>query len=248
MRAFSLLTWLLLGLSAAAQPAAWYRAVASVHQAPASSGSGTSIAYVQNAYTNNGSTSRATAVCKFTNSVTSGDALVVFAYYNTASIGGVSISSSPANTWVTNITVTNTSPGGILSSYYCLSANSGTTTITLTFPVSESYNGAIAVEYSGVASFDASARGAGTGGAAPATLSTASATTTANGDILCCSGVPENGTLSVGSGYAARAGNTTIQYYEDQTQTTSSSSTVGTMSDNYSSDTYWLLMLVFKHK
>ena len=205
------------------------------------------IAFVQAAATNTGTASSyGTLTTPFAAPNSAGNCIVVGV--TTPSSSTLAVSDTKGNKYTKAYSLALSWGSWSFQLWYATNIAAGANSLVGTFSPSGSYEQMAFAEYQGVAlaaPLDVAIGKGGTGATAPATLTTGTTNTSANGDLVVAIANNEKGTLTAGAGFTNRSGAETGIYFEDFTQT-SAGATAGTVVDNASSDPYVLIMTAFK--
>ena len=206
----------------------------------------TVIAFVQVAATNTGTASSYRKLTTpFAAPNSAGNCIVVGVTAPSSST--VAVSDTRGNTYTKAYSLALSWGSRSFQLWYATNIAAGANSLIGTFSRSGSYEQMAFAEYQGVAlaaPLDVVIGKGGRGGTAPATLSTGTIATTANGDLVVVIANNQNGTLTAGTGFTNRSGAVGGVYFEDYTQT-NAGSTAGTVVDNASSDRYAIIMAAF---
>ena len=205
------------------------------------------IALVQVAATNTGASSfYGTLTTPFAATNSAGNCIVVG--LTAPSSSTVAVADTKGNPYTKAYSLTLSWGSWSFQLWYATNIAAGANSLVGTFSPSGSYEQMACAEYQGVAlasPLDVAIGKGGTGGTAPATLSTGTTNTTTNGDLVVAIANNLNGTLTASTGFTNRSGAQTGIYFEDYTQT-NAAATAGTVVDSASSDPYAIIMAAFK--
>ena len=179
------------------------------------------IAFVQVAATNTGaSSSYGTLTTPFAATNSAGNCIVVGVTAPSSST--VTVSDTKGNMYTKVYSLALSWGSWSFQLWYATNIAAGANSLVGTFLPSGTYEQIAFAEYQGVAlaaPLDVAIGKGGTGGTAPATLSTATTNTTTKGDLVVAIANNQNGTLTAGAGFTNRSGAETGIYFEDYTQT-----------------------------
>lgn len=202
---------------------------------------------IQGTLTQNGGTSSTTVVVTLPAAVSSGS-LICVALGTAVTATGASVTDDKTNTY----TVGNENFGSYnWFSFYASGVTNGPQVITGTFPEAHSFSTMIVTEFSNCAAVTpldgASIQGGQTGVNTTDGITSNTATTTANGDLVwgACVNLSGNSTLTLGTGFTqdqTSGQNFNIEYLIQGTAGAIAATWTGTTSDSFSS-----LMMAFKH-